>query len=80
MNARNKVFEILRDLSGTEKISENDRLSEDIGLDSLGMVSMLLCIEEKFNILLDESDMNPMDLKTVSDVISMTEKYIGNIV
>jgi hypothetical protein len=34
-------------------------------------------IEETFDIILDESDMNPFDLIKVNDVINLVEKYTG---
>ena len=72
-----KVIEILTELSGTENISLENHLQNDLGLDSMLMVTLLIEIEEKFNIELNESDMNPFDLNTVQDVISLVEKYGG---
>lgn len=71
-----KVCEILRKLSGMEVIDKEDSLVEDLCLDSLNMVVLLLEIEETFDIELDESDMNPLDLISVSDVVSLVEKYV----
>lgn len=72
MNTKEKVIEILHDLSGVEEISEGASFKEDLGFDSLLMVSMLIEFEEEFDIELKESDMNPYDLKTeVSTRISM---------
>ena len=69
------MFDILIELSGFEKIYKNYRLQEDLGLDSLGLVKMLLIFEDSFNIILDESDMNPFDFVTVNDVFMLMEKY-----
>ena len=73
-----KVIEILAELSGTENISLENHLQNDLGLDSMLMVTLLLDIEEKFEIELNESDMNPFDLNTVQDVIFLVEKYGGD--
>lgn len=73
-----KVIEILAELSGTENISLENHLQNDLGLDSMLMVTLLLDIEEKFEIELNESDMNPFDLNTVQDVIALVEKYGGD--
>ncbi len=75
MNISEKVIEILKELSGKEIIREDDKLQDDIGLDSLGMVTLLVEIEDTFLIELDESDMNPYDLSCVLDVIKLVEKY-----
>ena len=42
------------------------------------MVTMLVEIEETFEIELDEADMNPFDLGTVQNVIDMVAKYCGD--
>ena len=73
-----KVIEILAELSGTENISLENHLQNDLGLDSMCMVTLLIEIEEKFNIELNESDMNPFDLNTVQDIIALVEKYSGD--
>ena len=75
MNTEEKVMDILFELSGEEKITEELTLQGDLALDSLLMVTLLVEIEEVFGIELDESDMNPFDLATVQDVINMVEKY-----
>jgi len=73
-----KVIKILAELSGTEGISPEDHLQNDLGLDSMLMVTLLIEIEEKFSIELNESDMNPFDLNTVQDVIALVKKYGGD--
>lgn len=78
MNVEEKVIEILKELSGEETINETDILKEDIHLDSLGMVTLLVEIEDVFDIRLDESDMNPFDLITVQDVVNLVGKYVGD--
>ena len=78
MNIETKVKEILCELSGEETIENTDHLQGDLALDSLMMVTMLVEIEETFEIELDEADMNPFDLGTVQNVIDMVAKYVGD--
>ena len=78
MNIETKVKEILYELSGEETIENTDHLQGDLALDSLMMVTMLVEIEETFEIELDEADMNPFDLGTVQNVIDMVAKYCGD--
>lgn len=73
-----KISKILSELSGIKEIKPEDDLKEDLALDSLSMVTLLLEIEETFEIELDESDMNPFDLNTVEDAVKLTEKYLGD--
>ena len=77
MNIEEKVIEIFEELSGLDDIDLNDNIQEDINLDSLELVTMILQVEDVFEIQLDESDMNPFDLTTVGDVIILVKKYIG---
>ena len=78
MNIETKVKEILCELSGEETIENTDHLQGDLALDSLMMVTMLVEIEETFEIELDEADMNPFDLGIVQNVIDMVAKYCGD--
>ena len=79
MQVTDKVISILEDLSGKKEVGQQERLQEELGLDSLSMVRLLVEIEEAFEITLDESDMNPYDLITVSDVIKLVGKYRGDL-
>lgn len=72
-----KVATIIFELSGTENIVPEHELQKDIALDSLQMVTLLVMLEEAFNITLDESDMNPFDFTTVEHIIKLVEKYRG---
>ena len=77
MNVDKKVKNILAELSGENNIKNDMTLQGDLLLDSLLMVTLLIEIEETFNIQLDESDMNPLELTTVKSVIDLVNKYIG---
>lgn len=76
METQERVVKILEELSGNTNINSNDHLQNDLGLDSLDLVNLLVCIEDEFEIELDESDMNPFDFETVESVVNMVEKYI----
>ena len=79
MSTYEKIIAIIRKLSGKTEIHMSDSLIDDIGLDSLNMVYLLLDVENTFEFELKESDMNPFDLKMVSDVIRLVERYINDI-
>jgi len=76
MNVNKKIINILKELSGYENIEENSRLEDDLGLDSIGMVMLLIELEDNFEIQLDESDMNPFELQLVEDVTELVYKYL----
>ena len=76
MDLRKKIYEIIGGICGTEVSDSDQSLSEDLGIDSLGMVALLIELEDSLNIELEESDMNPLLLKTVEDLVILAEKYI----
>jgi acyl carrier protein len=80
MDIKTNAYEILAELSGIniEDIKDEDALIADLGLESLGLVELLIEAEECFGISICESDMDPSKLKTVSDFVSLTEKYSGD--
>ena len=55
MKTKERVYAILRELSHTEALREEDGLQSDLGLDSLLMVTLLVELEEALQIELDES-------------------------
>ena len=78
MIVKEKVYKILKNLSCTDAVNDNDSLQEDLTLDSLAMVTLLVELEETLDIQLDESDMNPFDLIMVGEVVRLAEKYGGD--
>lgn len=76
MEIFDKICVILSNLNGIETICLEHELQSDLGLDSLQMVTLLMILEETFQITLDESDMNPFDLINVQQVVNLVEKYI----
>lgn len=77
MEIFDKVTVILSELCGMETICLEHKLQGDLGLDSLQMVTLLMMLEENFQIVLDESDMNPFDLINVWHVVNLVGKYVG---
>ena len=76
MDFRKKVYEIIGSICGLEVDSQDKSLSDDLGIDSLGLVALLIELEDSLNIELEESDMNPLMLKTTEDIVKLAEKYI----
>lgn len=75
MKAKQIIYNILENISGIPPENEADSLTEDLLLDSLNLVVLLLELEAAFDFHLEESDMNPLDLTTVQDVIHLVQKY-----
>lgn len=72
---KNTIIEIIKELSGCDTVATTDSLQNNLGFDSLKMVTLLVILEEELNIELKESDMNPYELVTVADVLRLAERY-----
>ena len=70
------VNEILKVKSFCENITDELKLHEDLGLDSLNMVELMVELEERFDIEIDESDLDPAALETVEQVYALVAKYV----
>lgn len=57
-----------------ENIGMDDSLAS-IGIDSLKMVELIVDLEDEFDIIFDDSDLDPSKLLTVSDLIDFVGKY-----
>lgn len=75
MEIRKKIVKIVKEISGAKKVSLDSLLKKDLAIDSLGMVNIILSIEEELGIELDEADLDPSFLNKVSDIIELVKKY-----
>ncbi len=75
MEIRKKIVKIVKEISGAKKVSLDPLLKKDLAIDSLGMVNIILSIEEELGIELDEADLDPSLLNKVSDIIELVKKY-----
>ncbi len=57
-----------KDLSG---VSEDSRLIEDLGMDSIGMMMLSMSIEDEFGVVFDA----PVAFKTVKDVLDYLNEH-----
>lgn len=74
---REKVNNVVLRMSITDELDLDDRLlKEDLGFDSLKMVELMLALEEDFEIEINESDLDPEKLTTVSELYSLMEMYV----
>lgn len=58
-----------------DSITEDTRLVNDLGLSSVGVLYVVIAIEEFFNIRFD--DVGFADFKTIGDVVNYIEKKLG---
>lgn len=76
MDIFQRVAEVIAETVGCEEVSAEQLLKEDIGLDSLSLVSVVVGLEEKFGVEFQESDLDPSEIAQVKDLVKLVEKYI----
>ena len=57
-----------------EKITEESRLIEDLGADSLDIMEMLMALEDEFGISI--ADDETVNMKTIAGIVSVIESKI----
>lgn len=64
-----KFKEILKENTKVDinKVTENSSFKTDLGLDSIDLLQLVVSVEEKFNIKLDNDKL--MSINTISDAI-----------
>ncbi len=73
-NIKEKIIKAAKDTIGAD-LDENESLIES-GVDSLALVSLIVSIEYAFNVEFSDDDLQPENLKTVSSLIDLVEKYL----
>lgn len=53
------------------KISEDSRLVEDLGADSLDTIELLMAFEEEFGISIPDEE--AMNMKTIKDIVNLID-------
>ena len=72
-----KIKKQVKELTGSEDdIKETSLLKEDLGLDSLSVVSLIAMLEESCKITFDDSDLDPEKLIDIKSLIELTEKTV----
>ena len=69
------IAELLRTIAGVEptKVQPSCRFVEDLGVDSLGMMEMILEAENRFSISLDAGELPR--LLTVADLLQLLRQH-----
>lgn len=75
-NTKAVINSILSEKRFSDTITADMKLSEDLGFDSLSLVELIVDLEDRFDIEIDESDLDPGQLKTVAQIYSLVDKYL----
>lgn len=65
------------DQAGVDSI-QNDQALFDYGLDSLKAIEMIVLIEEKFDVSVDDEDLLIDNMESVEKISELIKKYNGN--
>lgn len=77
MNSTKEMINlILTEKKFSDVITPDMILSEDLGFDSLSLVELIVDLEDRFDIEIDESDLDPGHIKTVGEIYSLVDKYL----
>ncbi len=71
---KEKIVKIAEETIGAY-LEEEEPLMES-GVDSLSLVTLVVSIEEAFGVAFLDDDLQPENLRTLSTLISLTEKYL----
>ena len=71
-----KLKEFLKENTKVDisKVNENSNFKTDLGLDSIDLLQLVVAVEEKFNIKLDNDKL--MGINTVSDALKAFNELI----
>ena len=74
---KDNIIGVISSLSvlDSNEIKEEDSLIS-IGIDSLKTVNLILELENSFNFIFNDSDLDPENLKTVKNIIDIVSKYV----
>lgn len=71
----NSLYTIIgNQLSSPRKLNDNMRLIEDLGMDSLGLMNLVLEIEDEFDISFDDGDLLFDNFNRIGDLRDIIEK------
>lgn len=75
-STREMINSILAEKKFSDVITPDMSLSEDLGFDSLSLVELIVDLENRFDIEIDESDLDPGHIKTVGQIYLLVDKYL----
>jgi acyl carrier protein len=65
------------ELTLPDVIKEEDRLYEDLNVDSIMVLQLVVCIEEAFNLTVPEEEMDPAVFQTVGSLVDFIHALMG---
>jgi len=76
MSVEEKVKDVFSEKCYINDIQDDNRLREDLMMDSLSLAELMINLEEVFDIIIDTGDLRPAGLVIVSDIVALVKKYM----
>ena len=75
-DVRKDVFSLIAQIARMDpgSIKENDKIKDDLGVDSLAAMEILAAIEKRLGIVIDEA--KAFNIVTVKDLLDLVTSYI----
>ncbi len=70
-------YEVLVGVS-VDEIGSDDSLVSDLSLDSIQMIALITSLENEFNILLEDEDLDLQKLSTVNRIAAFVEEKVSS--
>lgn len=67
----NRIADCIKEVSlgRITSINYNDRIEEDLGIDSMGATDMVFSLEDAFSISISDSEL--FEIKTINDIVEL---------
>ncbi len=70
-----KVNDVFKDVLGTDEVTAEKNLIDDLGADSLDAVELIMSLEKDLNIRIEDEDADRCE--TVGDVYQLVERLVN---
>lgn len=74
-HVRDTIIKIIEDKMSASELEDDARLVDDLAMDSLDYVEVVIEIEEKFGIRIDDEKLQPIE--TIGQLIELVERQLA---
>ncbi len=74
---KDRVIEVITNVAVIKEVTGVGQVLSELGFDSLKKVNLIIELENEFNIQFDDSELSPKSLNTVSDLVELAERHMG---
>lgn len=71
----NKISEYLKRDYFIEQVCENKKLTDDYGIDSLGILKLIVEIEEEFAFMIPDEELSKFNTSTIEELVDFIGKF-----